>query len=62
MPPCSVKPESTDDIAGAIKALMNDDLCATLRAQGLERARLFRWEEAAEKTWRVIESTGIRTV
>lgn len=56
-----VDPESSDDIAGAIGALMNDDLCASLRGRGLERARLFRWEEAAEKTWRVLESTGMRT-
>ena len=56
-----VDPESTDDIAKAIGALMNDDLCTSLRGRGLERSRLFRWEEAAEKTWRVLESTGMRT-
>jgi glycosyltransferase involved in cell wall biosynthesis len=55
-----VDPESIDDIAGAIEALQNKDLGDSLRLKGLERSSQFRWENAAEKTWRVLESVGMR--
>ena len=43
-----VDPQSTDEIASAIRRIMeSDSLCARLRLAGRERAKLFRWDRAA---------------
>jgi glycosyltransferase involved in cell wall biosynthesis len=55
-----VHPEKTEDITAAIRALMGDELCVDLRGKGIARARQFRWEESARKTWRILESAGSR--
>lgn len=54
-----VDPHCTADIARGIAAVLGDEgLRAGLRARGLERARLFTYERAAEQVMRVLE--GVR--
>jgi glycosyltransferase involved in cell wall biosynthesis len=44
-------PRSESAIADALRSLLSDDqLCDRLRAQGLERAKLFTWRRTAELT------------
>jgi glycosyltransferase involved in cell wall biosynthesis len=46
-----VPPRDVDAIAGGMERLVRDDgLRDRLRAAGLQRARLFRWEECARRT------------
>jgi glycosyltransferase involved in cell wall biosynthesis len=46
-----VDPADVWALAGAMeRVLMDEALRATMRARGLERARRFTWEQAAEKT------------
>jgi glycosyltransferase involved in cell wall biosynthesis len=49
-----VDPFNTDELAGALTQLASDEgLRADLVRRGLDRARLFPWEAAVEKTWAV---------
>lgn len=49
-----VKPDSTDSIAEGLHRLFTDaDLRARLRAEGLERAKLFSWERSAQMLYDV---------
>jgi glycosyltransferase involved in cell wall biosynthesis len=51
-----VDPLSADEIAAAMKRLVEDDaLRMDLVRRGRERAALFTWESAVEKTWRVYD-------
>ncbi len=46
-----VNPRDSEEIAVAIHRLLtDDDLHAELRQKGLQRARTFRWEKAAQRT------------
>lgn len=52
-------PFNDDSIAAALERIVNDDeLRARLAAAGPERARHFTWEEAAERTLRVLVEAG----
>jgi glycosyltransferase involved in cell wall biosynthesis len=45
-----VDPESVEAIRGAIERVLNDQpLRASLREKGMEQAKLFTWEKAAEQ-------------
>ncbi len=49
-----VDPSSEQDIASALRAVLDDDcLRGSLRARGLERAKLFSWRRCAEETMEV---------
>jgi glycosyltransferase involved in cell wall biosynthesis len=51
-----VDPEQTEAIAAAMLQLVDDDaLRETLQERGLERARQYTWELAAQLTWQVLE-------
>jgi glycosyltransferase involved in cell wall biosynthesis len=46
-----VDPHSSEDIAGAMHRIYNNDqLRATLRERGLERASQFNWRRTAQQT------------
>jgi glycosyltransferase involved in cell wall biosynthesis len=51
-------PNSTADIAEKLKEIlsMSDSERSTLVEKGKIRARLYDWDECAEKTWKVVES------
>ena len=50
-------PFDTDDIALKLEQIANDaQLRKTLSEKGLERAKLFSWEQSAEKVWDVLTS------
>jgi glycosyltransferase involved in cell wall biosynthesis len=52
-----IDPTNTDQLAVELTRLASDaDLRADLARRGLARARMFPWEAAVEKTWRVYES------
>ncbi|MCZ6727475.1 MAG: glycosyltransferase family 1 protein [Acidobacteria bacterium] len=52
-----IEPSSVESLAGALSWCLNDDqLAADLVADGLERARGFRWQRVAEQTLEVYES------
>lgn len=52
-----VNPLDTDALATALHRLAcNEDLRRDLIRRGLERARMFPWEAAVEKTWNVYQS------
>jgi glycosyltransferase involved in cell wall biosynthesis len=54
-----VDPFEVDEIASAIQKVITDsDLRAHLRAKGLERARLFDWQETARQTLGVYEKAA----
>jgi glycosyltransferase involved in cell wall biosynthesis len=54
-----VNPFAVGEIAGAIKQLISDTgLRESLRARGLERAKLFDWRETARKTLLVYEKAA----
>jgi glycosyltransferase involved in cell wall biosynthesis len=55
-----VNPEDEDELAEAIMRLItNDSLRESLRKKGLERAKLFTWEDTARKTLKLFkEVTG----
>jgi glycosyltransferase involved in cell wall biosynthesis len=47
-----VNPEDTDELAGVLARIATDeDLRRDLARRGLERVRLFRWEDAVLQTW-----------
>jgi glycosyltransferase involved in cell wall biosynthesis len=47
-------PEDTGALVHALRQLTGDeDLRTQLSQLGMERARLFTWEKAAEETWNV---------
>jgi glycosyltransferase involved in cell wall biosynthesis len=49
-----VNPESTDELAQALRDLLqNDELRRDLARRGTNRARLFTWEKAVAETWNV---------
>jgi GT2 family glycosyltransferase len=51
-----VVPLDVDALAGAMRRVLADDeLRRQMRAKGLERARLFTWEETARRTLPVYE-------
>ena len=46
-------------LAGAMERVLRDEtLRATLRARGMEKARGFTWEQAAQKTLMVYQKLG----
>ena len=50
-----VDPEDIESIAASIGQVANSEsLRAQMRAQGLERARLFQWDTAATETWEIL--------
>lgn len=50
-------PFDVEDISEKLKKLLRDpELQSELRTKGLERAKLFSWDKAAEQVWEVIES------
>jgi len=52
-----VDPLNVDEIAHALlRAATDDELRARLIPKGLDRARQFSWEDAAEKTWQVYQT------
>jgi glycosyltransferase involved in cell wall biosynthesis len=52
-----VDPSNTDQLAAALNRVASDaDLRADLIRRGLDRARMFPWEAAVEKTWDVYRS------
>jgi len=54
-----VEPESSDEIAKAMITLASDEsLCERLAEEGRQRAQKFRWEEVAEKTFRVYQEVA----
>ncbi|MFN4227335.1 MAG: glycosyltransferase family 4 protein [Candidatus Ratteibacteria bacterium] len=54
-----VNPESKEEIAEAILSILNnEDLKKTLSKRGLERAKLFSWENTAKKTLEVYKKVG----
>jgi glycosyltransferase involved in cell wall biosynthesis/tetratricopeptide (TPR) repeat protein len=56
-----VEPESFDEIAGAMIALASDEsLRERLAEESRRRAQKFRWEEVAEKTFRVYQEVAPR--
>jgi glycosyltransferase involved in cell wall biosynthesis len=51
-----VNPERPEEIAeGVAKVVQNEDLRQSLIMKGLERAKLFSWERAAEQTFQVYQ-------
>lgn len=51
-----VDPYQVEQIAAAIRKILRDPDCrAGLRQKGLERARQFTWEQAAGRTWEVLQ-------
>jgi glycosyltransferase involved in cell wall biosynthesis len=53
-------PFDVGDIASAIKSVISDDaLRATLKARGLERAKLFDWQQTARQTLEVYRKAAI---
>jgi glycosyltransferase involved in cell wall biosynthesis len=54
-----VDPHSSEELCDAMRQVLDDDgLRLKLRKQGLERARLFSWERAAEETLAVYQEVG----
>ena len=54
-----VNPHDTKAIANGIQLIVEDStLRKHLISKGLERAKLFSWEKAAEKTWQVLQETA----
>ena len=54
-----VDPSSIDRLAEAIaKVMLDDDVKHSLRQKGVERARLFSWENTAMNIMRVLEEVG----
>lgn len=54
--------DSPDALAAGILRVLNDDaLAQTLRARGLERARLYTWEGSAQKTIGIYQEILART-
>jgi glycosyltransferase involved in cell wall biosynthesis len=52
-------PRSAEEMAGKVWALWNDDArLREMRARGLERARLFTWDETARRTLQVYSRMG----
>ncbi len=57
-----VNPFDTDELAAALNRLAADqDLRADLIRRGVDRARLFPWNAAVEKTWDVYQSLLAKT-
>ena len=49
-----VDPESTEELARALRDLTQDEeLRSKLASLGRDRTRLFTWEKAVEQTWKV---------
>ncbi len=54
-----VNPEDEEEIADAImRVITNDSLRESLRKKGLERAKLFTWEDTARKTLKLFEEVA----
>jgi len=54
-----VDPYDIEAIADGLHRLVEDDtLRALLRQKGLERARQFNWDKAAQQTWQVLEEAA----
>lgn len=52
-----VDPADPHSIAAALEAVVSSDsLRSRMRAQGIDRARLFGWNRCAADTWRVLEA------
>ena len=55
----TVDPHDVDSIAVGIQRLLADhSLRASLRERGVARARQFSWDEAARRTWQVLEAAA----
>lgn len=50
-----VDPYSVEDIKVAMSKMVNDQTKSSLIRKGIERAKEFSWDTAAEKTWEVIK-------
>jgi len=54
-----VNPDDEEEIANAIMKLITDDsLRESLIKKGLERVRLFTWEDTARKTLKLFEEAA----
>jgi len=55
-----VDPYEVDAIASGIERLLTDeDLCTRLRAAGLKRAAMFRWDDVAARVKRVLDELAL---